>query len=294
MLTPGTYSLTAHYSGDSVYAASVSNTIQVTVMPVAPKISVTSSTNPSYLGEDVTLTATINSLFTSPNGSATFSDGSTTLGTVQVTNGTASYTGSFSSVGQHAITASYSGDALNLAATGTLTQVVFPQTVVGGAPGTSTTLTVVSGHSVTTQVAVAGNAGFSGSVSFSCTGLPTDAACSFSPASVTVSGKAVATSTLTVSTEAATTASLRDDVLRTGSALACGLPILGLLMLVPVARGRRLLMCIGFLLLVSVGGLTSCGGNNSANKTPPGSYTFQVVATSGGAASTANYTLKVQ
>jgi ABC-type glycerol-3-phosphate transport system substrate-binding protein len=79
------------------------------------------------------------------------------------------------------------------------------------------------------------------------------------------------------------------------TALACGLPLLGLLMLVPVARGRRLLLCVGFLLLVSAAGLSGCSGSSSSgNSTQPGSYTFQVVATSGSASSTASYTLTVQ
>ena len=58
-LPPGTYSLSAQYSGDATYAASVSNTIKVTVGPVGVKVAVTSSANPSYTGEEVTFTATI-------------------------------------------------------------------------------------------------------------------------------------------------------------------------------------------------------------------------------------------
>ena len=91
LLPPGTYSLTAHYSGDATYAASVSNTINVTTLPVTPTVAVTSSANPSYTGEDVTLTATITSLFAGPSGSVVFSDGTTSLGTVTVTAGVASF-----------------------------------------------------------------------------------------------------------------------------------------------------------------------------------------------------------
>ena len=53
-LTAGSHSLTAHYSGDATYAPSVSNTITVTVGPAATKVTVTSSANPSYTGENVT------------------------------------------------------------------------------------------------------------------------------------------------------------------------------------------------------------------------------------------------
>lgn len=294
MLGPGTYSLTAHYSGDATYAASESNTIRVTVMPVAPKITVTSSANPSYSGESVTITATINAFFAGPTGSVTFSDGATALGTVQVSNGAASYTGSFSSAGNHTITASYSGDADNLATSGSLTQAVDAPVTVSSGSGGSTSLSVASGQSVTTPLKVSGAAGFSGQVNFSCTGLPVNAACSFNPASVTIAGTSASTTTLTVSTLATTTATARGESLRTATVVACGLPLLGLLMLVPVARGRRLLICLCFVLFVSAAGLSGCGGSSDSNKTPPGSYTFQVVATSGSATSTANYTLTVK
>jgi hypothetical protein len=82
---------------------------------------------------------------------------------------------------------------------------------------------------------------------------------------------------------------------RTLTVLACGLPLLGLLTLLPVARGRRLLICLGFVLFVSATGLTGCGGGSSdGNKTAPGNYTFNVVATSSSTSSTASYKLTVQ
>jgi hypothetical protein len=145
-------------------------------------------------------------------------------------------------------------------------------------------------------VGVAGAAGFGGTVTFSCTGLPMNASCSFSPASVTVSGTTAASTTLTVSTAATAMASVRDgETSRALTVLACGLPLLGLLTLLPVARGRRLLLCLGFFLFVSVAGLAGCGGGSSSGtKTAAGNYTFNVVASSGAATSTASYKLTVQ
>jgi hypothetical protein len=297
-LPPGEYSLTAHYSGDTTYAASISNTLTMTVNPATPTVSVAASANPSYTGENVTFTATISGL--NPAGSIVFSDGATALGTVPVSAGAASFTGSFSTAGSHTITAAYGGDANNLAASGTLTQTVNAPLTLGSGSGSSTSLTAVSGQPVSTQVSVAGTAGFSGTVTFSCTGLPINAACSFNPASVTVSGTTAATTTLTVSTTATATASLGDgQSSRALTILACGLPLLGLLTLLPVARGRRLLLCLGFVVFVSVTSLTGCGGGSksaqsSGTNTAPGSYTFNVVATSGSASSTASYKLTVQ
>ena len=297
-LMPGTYSLTAHYSGDATYAASVSSALKLTIIPIAPKVAVTSSANPSYTSEKVTITATIANSFGSPAGSVIFSDGATALGTVPVSNGAASYTASFSSAGSHTITAAYGGDANNAAASGTVTQTV--DAPIALAIGGSTSLTVASGQSVTTQVSVTGAAGFGGTVNFSCTGLPMYAACSFAPASVTVSGTAAAATTLTLSTAATTMAAVREgQSSRALTVLACGLPMLGLLTLIPVARRRRLLLCLSFALLVSMTSLTGCGGNSSggtktAAGTAAGTYAFHVVASSGSATSTASYKLTVQ
>jgi len=226
----------------------------------------------------------------------TFSNGSTTLGTAALSNGSASFATTFSSPGNQIITAAYGGDSNDAGSSGTVNQAVeAPVTVAGGSSG-SETLTVVSGQSVTAKVSVTGAAGFGGAVKFSCSGLPMYAACSFAPATVTVSGAAAATTTLTVSTAATTTASLGEgESSRAFTVLACGVPLLGLLTLLPLTRGRRLLLCLGFAMLISMTGLTGCGGDSSGGtKTPAGTYTFNVVATSGSATSTASYKLTVQ
>jgi hypothetical protein len=219
-----------------------------------------------------------------------------------VTQGSAAFTTSFPSGGNQIITAAYGGDANDAASSATLNQAVEALITVGSGSGAAA-LTVASGQSVSTTLSVNAITGFSGQVALSCTGLPALASCSFSPASVAVSATAAASSMLTVSTGAANTATAQEPAIpRTTIALACGLPLLGLLALLPVARGRRLLLCLGFVLFVSVTGLTGCGGGQSApssgtpstTKTVPGSYTFNVVATSGAVTSTVSYSLTVQ
>jgi hypothetical protein len=298
VLSAGAHTLTAHYSGDSTYAAAVSPEVTVTVAPAVTTTTVTSSANPSYAGQSVTFTATIAGLAPGAGGTVTFSNGSTTLGTATVSNGSANYATTLSSAGNQTITAAYGGDANDAASSGTVDQAVEAPVTIGAGSGGSTALTVTSGQSVTTKVSVAGAGGFSGTVNFSCTGLPANAACSFSPASMAVSGTAAST-TLTVSTATTAMASARDaSPLRALTVLACGLPLLGLLTLLPVGRARRLLLCLGFVAFVAASGLTGCGGGNSAQssatKTVPGSYTFNVVAASAASSSTASYTLTVQ
>jgi hypothetical protein len=298
-LSAGTHTLTAHYSGDSTYAAGVSPEVTVTVAPAVTTTTLTSSANPSYAGQSVTFTAAIAGVAPGASGTVTFSNGSTTLGTATVSNGSASYATTLSSAGNQTITAAYGGDANDAASSATVNQAVEAPVTIGAGGGGSTSLTVASGQSVTTPVSVSGAAGFSGTLNFSCTGLPANAACSFSPASLPVSGTAAAITTLTVSTAATTAASVGDaGPTRSMTILACGLSLLGFLTPLPVARGRRLLLCLGFVLFVSVTSLTGCGGGQSAQssgtKTAPGSYTFKVVATSGAVSSTVSYSLTVQ
>jgi N-acetylneuraminic acid mutarotase len=70
------------------------------------------------------------------------------------------------------------------------------------APISPSTLTVEHGQSGNATVSVSPLNGFSSSVSFTCSGLPAGAACSFSPPTVTPSGNAAST-TLTISTASA-------------------------------------------------------------------------------------------
>src|SRR5204863_1150934 len=60
----------------------------------------------------------------------------------------------------------------------------------------STSGTVKAGQSVQATLSITPGSGFSGTVSFSCSGLPAGAACSFSPASVPVSGTTPVSTTL--------------------------------------------------------------------------------------------------
>jgi Bacterial Ig-like domain (group 3)/FG-GAP-like repeat len=298
-LAAGTHTLTAHYSGDSNYASAVSPAVTITVAPAVTTTTLASSANPVSAGQNVTFTATLANTSPGVSGTVTFKNGSTTLGTAAVTQGSAAFTTSFPSGGNQIITAAYGGDANDAASSATLNQAVEALITVGSGSGPAA-LTVASGQSVSTTLSVNAITGFSGQVALSCTGLPALASCSFSPASVAVSATAAASSMLTVSTGAANTAAAQEPAIpRTTIALACGLPLLGLLALLPVARGRRLLLCLGFALFVSVTSLTGCGGGgqsaqSTGAKTVPGSYTFNVVATSGAVTSTVSYSLTVQ
>jgi hypothetical protein len=139
-------------------------------------------------------------------------------------------------------------------------------------------LTVSSGSSGTVTLTVTPSNGFNSAVTFACSGLPSGATCSFSPASVTPSG-ATATTQLTI-------AAAQSSALRTGSgswfpatALAVAIYLFGF-------RRRRLTQLFLFAIAaIALSTVSACGGGGGGpTPTPTPIPTISVVtvtATSG-------------
>ena len=111
-----THAIVATYSGDADNAGSTASLLQ-TVGQIATMTAVSSSTPSNVYGQTAVVTATITptaSAGVSPSGTVTFADGSSPLGTVEVstTGGltTASLDTSSLGEGAHFVTATYSGD----------------------------------------------------------------------------------------------------------------------------------------------------------------------------------------
>jgi hypothetical protein len=109
-LSIGTHTLTMTYSGDANNATAVSPAITVVVQQAQTTTALTSSSNPSPLGQPVTLTATVSADNPGISGSVTFEDGGAVIGTGTVSGGIATLTTSAFSVGMNSLTAVYSGD----------------------------------------------------------------------------------------------------------------------------------------------------------------------------------------
>jgi hypothetical protein len=297
-LSTGTHTITAQYSGDANYATDTSTGVAVTVSQATSATAVTSSANPSFAGQSVTLTANVASTGPTPTGNMIFTSGSATLGTVALSGGSAAYTTtSFTSAGTQTVTATYSGDANTQSSSATINQVINAAFTPAPASGGSAALTVKSGQTVTTPISVTGATGFSGQVALACSGLPAGAACSFTPATVTVSGTTPATSSLTVNTGAsAAAAALAVQDLGTGiHRIAYGFAFGSFLFLGLIRRrGRNIWALFGCLLLLCSLGLTACGGNSAPAGTAPGTYNFTVTATSGNLKASSTLTLNVQ
>ena len=161
--SPGSHSIIAIYSGDTNFATSTSSTLTQIVNKGSTTTTITSSVNPSVLGQPVIFTATIAVVLPAigtPTGSITFQDGGVNItGCVNAPSAVypATCSQTYQSTGSHAITAIYSGDTNFVTSTSsTLTQVVNKSsttTVV-----TSSVNPSVSGQSVTftTTVSISG------------------------------------------------------------------------------------------------------------------------------------------
>jgi len=169
----GNHTITASYSGDGNFTASAAPSLTQVVNKDNTTTNLVVTVNPSVYGQSISFTASVAAVAPgtgAPAGSVTFSEGSTTLGTVALTAGVATYTTTKLATGQHTITAAYGGTATFA----TSTSPVLAQTV--NQDGTSTVVTAsanpsVFGQSVTftatVSAALPGSETPTGSVTFS-------------------------------------------------------------------------------------------------------------------------------
>jgi hypothetical protein len=102
---------------------SLTGTLSYDLAPAVTSTALTSSSNPSTVGDSVTFTATVTG--TGPTGTVEFFDGVTSLGTVALNGNVATLTTSALTQGTHVMGASYSGDANNAGSSSSpLTQLV--------------------------------------------------------------------------------------------------------------------------------------------------------------------------
>jgi len=112
-LAVGSHNMTAVYNGDPKHFKSTSPTL-VQVVDEGTVVRLTTSQNPSQIGQSVTFTATVKGPGGSgvvPQGNVIFTDGAATLGTVTLNaSGVATYSTATLANGLHTIQATYAGD----------------------------------------------------------------------------------------------------------------------------------------------------------------------------------------
>jgi hypothetical protein len=111
----GNHALTANYGGDATFAASSAAPVTLVVNSSSSGITTTttlsSSSNPSPFGQPITFTAAVSSASGTPTGLVTFKDGGQAVGSAALSGGSASLVISSLGAGQHAITATFGGNA---------------------------------------------------------------------------------------------------------------------------------------------------------------------------------------
>jgi hypothetical protein len=131
----GTYTYTITTTDSTIPALTASQTVTANIAAIVSSVTLTSSVNPSLLGQPTTLTAAV-----TPNscaGTLSFLDGATALcSAVPTNNGVASCTVKFNTAGGHPLTAKYSG---NLQCSASVSAVL-TQTVNDQRPQTVTTI----------------------------------------------------------------------------------------------------------------------------------------------------------
>ena len=126
--TGDTHTITAQYSGDTVFQPAQASLTQTQGFPghVSLALKLSSSANPSARGKSVTFTATFLATGGNPTGTVQFLDGLTPLGSTPVTDRKAIFTTSALTGGSHAIIAKYSGDKIFQPAQASIGEVISP------------------------------------------------------------------------------------------------------------------------------------------------------------------------
>ncbi len=277
-LTAGTHTITATYSGDTLYTGSTANLMQKIIGP--PNIQLVPSLNPSTPNVNVTFTVTVSSSNGTPTGTVIFNDGSTAL-TIALPldgSGVAAFSTATLAAGTHPITAVYSGDANFSTVTSPIVSQRVEDYTIAVMPATAS---VKTGHSASFMITTTPLGGFSSPVTLQCTNLPQYASCDFEPPIVTPNGTAI-TSKLVVKTEMFQ-AQVRQQ--RERFPWNPGWPVIilaaaGMVFLAALRPRafRRPAMLWSAITVVALITLTSCAGIPPAAilKTPPGDYTITV------------------
>jgi hypothetical protein len=316
MLSPGSYTWSANYSGDSSYgASSASASLTVTKGPTSVEINPsTSFTDTSGGNPVITITASTSSRGALPSGNVIlYKDGkpyktaalaaapANADGTVNASAVFEVPLGDIGAGNSSTFYGVYGGDSNYEGGQSPDLSIKDPGPAFALSSGGNVSI-AAPGDSGSSTISITPSSGFSGTVSLQCTvsGGPANAVnpptCSV-PSAAVISGSGSVSETLKVNTSASATAAVEPLNV---PLLPAGGVVLGGLLLFFVPRRRRLLIssCLAILLIC---GITSCssqggmsgsstgstgsgstGGTTTSTATTAGSYTVTVTGTSSG------------
>lgn len=274
-----TGTLTVATSGSS-YTASLTGSSPSGTPTLTLAVTPAPSSSVEYQGISLAFKATIAG-GSSPTGTVTFYDGSTVLASgVTLTSGAATYTTSTLALGAHSITAKYVGDAANQPATSAAVAFTTKAAVTAGftTQNPSLYLSVAAPGTTSATLAYTPNTAYAGTLSLTCSGLPTGVTCSFSPTSLTFTQGTVTSQSTTLTITVASQHAMLEHGPSRGEGIAFAMLLPGLLGLWRMRKSHKLASRLLLLALLAGGLMTATGCGNSNAVT---SSTFNVVASDG-------------
>ena len=306
VLAPGTHVVTATYSGDSSFTAGTVGSLTLTISKATSQISITPGA--VIAGLPTTVSANVRLLGQIiPTGTVQFLDGGVAVGApLPLVSSSATLHTTFQNEGTHSITVNYSGDSTyNAGVSAPFAETILAPFSMQAANLLPPSVTVAAGQTALYNLQVldtfsgdpANPNNFTGTVTFSCSGLPAGSTCSFNPSSIAVAPNQLFPFTVSITTSA-------NAALHPAFPFR-GLPVIfaGVLALAFSIKGRRRHLWQVGLVAVLAFGISSCGGgggNTTITPTPtptPVPVTQQstvvVTATSGTHTSTINLQLTI-
>ncbi len=246
----------------------------------------------------VILTATLFSDGPSaPGGTMTFYSNGSQIGTAQnVVNNSATLTYTFSTAGPYNIYAVYSGDTYYDTSTSTTIAITSAAATMTAQATSYQSSTVVPGQTALYSFNIMQNV-YTGTLTFSCAGLPANASCVFSTPTITATGcyvtNTVALSIVTQQASSQLVSSIGIGGHGPWSILSIVVGVLLALMVGyrrrSMTRFRQLWMVVA-LLLTSFGTMSCGSGAPTQQATPAGTYTITVTVT-GSTGATSSFTV---
>ena len=278
-LAAGSYSLTASFASNATFSASVSGAVAEVVTADGTTTTLAASPNPGVQGGAVTVTAVVAGASSTvvPTGAVTFFDGGAAIATIAAdATGHATFTSSSFAVGTHNLTATYNGNANDLASTSApVALYISPQDFT---LTTDSSITIRTEYHSNLNITLASIGSFGDTVVLSCGSLPAYATCFFANNSPSLAANATMPTTVLIDTDAVF--EFKSDSrggrsrLRNGIAVGLLLP----LTLLTIGRRRGLRGFARLMALLVAAGLLSLTGCSSMYPahTAPGSYAITV------------------
>lgn len=279
-LAVGRHTIVANYSGDKDNLASSSTLNQaIGAIPTSTLLN-TSNTGGSKPQAILIASVAAASSGPVPQGTITFSTGSTTLNTVTLDGaGIATFVPQLPP-STYSIVASYSGDSDHASS------VSSPISIVGtlnnfAVTVTPSAITVVDGETGTLDITLTPATEFSDTIQMGCLGLPANALCLFSSQTVPLQNGKAATIQLVINSELIGNASSAGN--SGGSTLGATFTIpggfLGLLIWRRRLRSKGFLIALIALAVGVSATMSGCGSTVGFNKAAPGKYTVRIGGT---------------